>query len=98
METKKCKNCSCNFISTKYNSVRVFCCRKCNAQFHSIQDNIKNKGTDYRSNTLRKLRIKALEMLGGKCKNCLNDDFDVLHIDHIIPLSILKNKREEKHM
>jgi hypothetical protein len=63
----------------------------------------KHKNAYYQKNRLRfidnemermeKLRRECIELLGGKCKKCKNDDEDVLEFDHIIPVRDRKIKR-----
>ena len=41
---------------------------------------------EWRRKKNRRDRDKVFELLGGKCKHCGIDDYDVLQIDHIKPL------------
>jgi hypothetical protein len=54
----------------------------------------KNKDKRYRQG----LRLKAIELMGGRCSVCLIEDHDVLEFDHITPLlrktSGIKSKGE----
>lgn len=54
----------------------------------------KSKDKRYRQG----LRLKAIELMGGRCSVCLIDDHDVLEFDHITPLlrrtSGIKSKGE----
>lgn len=55
---------------------------------------------DRASNKKKRLRrrLKAIELLGGKCAHCGNDDFRVLQIDHINNDGYLEGKNRSDPM
>lgn len=44
-------------------------------------------------NRYQKMRIHTLDFLGGRCAVCSFSDYDVLQIDHIIPIKLSAGKR-----
>jgi len=49
---------------------------------------------EWSRNNNAKMRIKAIEMLGGRCVKCgYNDNYIALQIDHIEPILRIKNHR-----
>lgn len=45
------------------------------------------------NNRYRKNRVKVLDYLGGCCSKCDISDYDVLQIDHVIPIKLPSSKR-----
>lgn len=53
----------------------------------------KEKERAYLRRRYSKNRVKILDILGGKCVNCGHSDYDVLQIDHIIPIKFPSGRR-----
>lgn len=69
-------------LKAERKAARAIKIEKTEDQLNAEKQLKKNKDKRYRQG----LRLKAIELMGGKCSVCLIDDYDVLEFDHITPL------------
>lgn len=78
-----CANNKCNNLFDKVKHNQLYCCRKCRVEVASKIEIITKKSYKYGKKCRLKTKKKFIEMYGGKCVNCDENEKIFLTLDHV---------------